>query len=199
MNAALREFGRYGYAKTSAEQIAKQAGIAKGMVFHYFGSKLGMYEYLFIYSNQVIREYFKELDEQMKGLDFIEQYRYMTQIKLKAYTEAPYVFEFFTMVFTHPENLEISPKARAEYDELMRIREKYLAVVDSSNNSYLFRSDLNVKKAKRYIGWIMEGYAQNILLKMNGKPLADMELTPYWTEFDEILEDLKKIFYQTEL
>ena len=46
LRAALQEFGKYGYKKTSVEQIAESAGISKSMVFHYFGSKLSLFEFL---------------------------------------------------------------------------------------------------------------------------------------------------------
>lgn len=39
MDTALEFFSQYGYHATSISKIAKEAGIAKGLVYNYFGSK----------------------------------------------------------------------------------------------------------------------------------------------------------------
>ena len=41
LDAAIREFAEHGYDKASTNSIVKEAGIAKGLLFHYFGSKKG--------------------------------------------------------------------------------------------------------------------------------------------------------------
>lgn len=46
VDAALSQFGKMGYKKTSVNDIATAAGISKGMVFHYFKNKKQMYLYL---------------------------------------------------------------------------------------------------------------------------------------------------------
>ena len=39
LNAALKEFASKGYDEASTNVIAKEAGISKGLMFHYVGSK----------------------------------------------------------------------------------------------------------------------------------------------------------------
>lgn len=41
---ARREFARTGYAATSVERIAHEAGLTKGAVYYHFGSKEGLFE-----------------------------------------------------------------------------------------------------------------------------------------------------------
>ena len=50
INASLKIFSRGGYRHASTDEIVKEAGISKGLLFHYFGSKLGLYGFLFDYS-----------------------------------------------------------------------------------------------------------------------------------------------------
>ena len=54
INAALSCFGKYGYAKASANDIAVLAGISKASVFQYFGSKKQLYAYLLTYAGDVL-------------------------------------------------------------------------------------------------------------------------------------------------
>lgn len=42
--AAEQEFARHGLEAARTEEIAKQSGVTKGMIYHYFGSKEKLYE-----------------------------------------------------------------------------------------------------------------------------------------------------------
>ena len=50
INAALKIVGQYGYRFASTDDIVKEAAISKGLLFHYFGSKLGLYSFIYDYS-----------------------------------------------------------------------------------------------------------------------------------------------------
>ena len=50
INAALQIFAKNGYKKASTDEIVKAASISKGLLFHYFGSKQGLYEFVYMYS-----------------------------------------------------------------------------------------------------------------------------------------------------
>ena len=50
INAALKIFAANGYKHASTDDIVAEAGISKGLLFHYFGSKIGLYTFLYDYS-----------------------------------------------------------------------------------------------------------------------------------------------------
>lgn len=50
INAALKIFSMRGYQYASTDDIVREAGISKGLLFHYFGSKLGLYSFIYDYS-----------------------------------------------------------------------------------------------------------------------------------------------------
>lgn len=50
INASLKVFGMRGYRFASTDDIVKEAGISKGLLFHYFDSKLGVYSFIYDYS-----------------------------------------------------------------------------------------------------------------------------------------------------
>lgn len=50
INGALKIFALNGYQKASTDDIVKEAGISKGLLFHYFGSKAGVYIFVYEYS-----------------------------------------------------------------------------------------------------------------------------------------------------
>ena len=49
MGAAMEMFAESGYEHASTDDMVKRAHISKGLLFHYFGSKLGLYSFLYDY------------------------------------------------------------------------------------------------------------------------------------------------------
>lgn len=43
IRAAMKNFSKNGYRKTVMDEIVADAGVSKGLVFHYFGSKKALY------------------------------------------------------------------------------------------------------------------------------------------------------------
>ena len=50
INAALKIFALQGYRHASTDDIVREAAISKGLLFHYFGSKIGVYKFIYDYS-----------------------------------------------------------------------------------------------------------------------------------------------------
>lgn len=50
INASLKIFALQGYRHASTDDIVKEASVSKGLLFHYFGSKLGVYTFIYDYS-----------------------------------------------------------------------------------------------------------------------------------------------------
>lgn len=95
INAALKSFALQGYLHANTDQIVKDAGISKGLLFHYFGTKLGLYSFVYEYS---VRYMILELDSavgQEKGqvelFDLLKQVETAHVRVLRAY---PYMRQF---------------------------------------------------------------------------------------------------------
>ena len=50
INASLQVFAKYGYEHASTDEIVKVAEVSKGLLFHYFINKKGLYLFLIDYS-----------------------------------------------------------------------------------------------------------------------------------------------------
>lgn len=50
INASLKVFALQGYRHASTDDIVREAAISKGLLFHYFESKLGVYRFTYDYS-----------------------------------------------------------------------------------------------------------------------------------------------------
>lgn len=93
INAALKVFALQGYRHASTDDMVREAGISKGLLFHYFGSKLGLYEFIYDYS---VRYMTLELKASVssKETDFFEILRQMECAKMQAMRGYPYMQQF---------------------------------------------------------------------------------------------------------
>ncbi|MBI9111992.1 TetR/AcrR family transcriptional regulator [Maridesulfovibrio ferrireducens] len=81
--AAQETFGRYGYAGTTVKMISERAGVAFGLVSHYFGSKEELFLTAGIAMVEDLMEYLNaEISETTSGIDgvaaFMKSYLYYT-------------------------------------------------------------------------------------------------------------------------
>lgn len=92
INASLKIFAMKGYEHASTDDIVKEAGISKGLLFHYFISKIGLYSFIYDYSVKYLMlelstgvarqetDYFDLIDQmRLSGLQVMYNYPYMIQ------------------------------------------------------------------------------------------------------------------------
>ena len=103
INAALKVFAIQGYRHGSTDDIVREAAISKGLLFHYFGNKLGVYHFVYDYSvrymklemNSTVDKKEKDLFEVMKQVECAKMhamrgYPYMQQFLDRSIWEASY-------------------------------------------------------------------------------------------------------------
>lgn len=93
INAALKVFAVNGYRHASTDDIVKEAGISKGLLFHYFDNKLGAYQFVYDYS---VRYMSLELSTfvGIKERDLFEIVRLTQSARLDAMKGYPYMQQF---------------------------------------------------------------------------------------------------------
>lgn len=191
--AALEEFAQHGYEKASTNRIVKAAGIGKGMLFYYFTSKQELYEYLVKYSLEFIQ--IRYLDKVDAGEpDLIERLTQLARLKMEAQAENEEVFKF-SAVFLQEGEAYLPKGLAAKIEELKQ--SGYRLMYEGIDKS-LFRKDADPEKVFHLIRWAIDGYQQELLARLTGQKLADIDFAPYWEEFHAYLAILKNSFYETE-
>lgn len=69
----LAEFAEHGFKGASVNRIVGRLGIAKGSLFQYFGSKLGLFEYVFAHAALLFASALREVRAATLGLPFFER------------------------------------------------------------------------------------------------------------------------------
>jgi len=140
LNAAMKEF-RYGYKKASTDRIVKEAGISKGLLFHYFGTKEQLFCFMLKHASDYFQEHYLNLLA-IKGQDILESFMNVANAKKNMLNRYPYLFECVNSVNTHWADLpaEVQGLILQGQDE---IDEEFY----KSCNTDMFRDDIDHKKA----------------------------------------------------
>ena len=121
INAALKVFGENGYKRASTDEMVKEAEISKGLLFHYFISKQGLYEFVFDYS---IRYMTMELSivANSKETNYFELYKQILLAKMSVLKIYPDMQKFLNSVMQENQQelpLDIVQK-RYDFQEYYR-------------------------------------------------------------------------------
>lgn len=191
LEAALNEFAENGFEKASTNQIVKEAGIGKGMLFYYFKNKKEMFDYLVEYSLTIIVEQYFNLVDTSEA-DFFDRLKKISEIKLKAQAENAHVFNFIGTVMLAAD-VELPVRLQKKYAEM---QETGYAMLYSGIDKSKFRDDVDVEKVFRLVQWSIDGYQNDLKHRLKGVKLASIDFSPYWNEYYEYLDILKKSFYK---
>jgi len=194
LRAALREFTTNGYENASTNQIVEEAEIAKGSLFYYFETKQDLYRYLIEYSlNFITEEFLNKIEQPKDKIDLIENFRNMSRLKLQAYSKNPDVFNFLGAIYVNNESTDLPEELISRTE---RIKKQILADFYQNVDTSLFRQDISPERVTRLIRWSTEGYERELIQDIRGKKLAEVDFEPYWDEYHDFLEVLKKIYYR---
>lgn len=134
INAGLKVFAKNGYRHATTDDIVKEAGISKGLLFHYFTNKVGAYVFLMDYS---VRFLLLELSQTIKKEtdNFFDLLQQMELGKLQVLKNYPYMQAFLDKAFEEVclEALEECELQKEVYREKM---EEYFAKAKGQKFKY---------------------------------------------------------------
>ena len=121
INAALKIFALNGYRHASTDDIVKEASISKGLLFHYFGSKLELYLFLYKYSTRFM---LLELNGEVRQTetDYFVLVRGIEAARIRGVTQYPYMRRFLdcAAVEEDAEAAGVLEEVRLEYEDRLR-------------------------------------------------------------------------------
>jgi AcrR family transcriptional regulator len=152
LEASMEEFAQNTYAVASTNAIVRRAGIPKGTLFYYFGSKKDLYLYVFDQAVARFAEAFARLDEE-KPADLFERLLYRGKARMQFIVEHPRLYQFFyNALLNTPDEIqeEMAPRY-ARYAVVSR--DRLTEGLDRSR----FRKDIAVDKAIELVDLVLEG------------------------------------------
>lgn len=120
INGAIEVFAKNGYKHASTDDMVKAVGISKGLWFHYFGSKEGIYVFTYDYCvKYMLLELSTVVDENER--DYFELIRQIALTKTRVVKNYPYMTIFLeeAVYETEQDIVEKTAESRQIYDERM--------------------------------------------------------------------------------
>lgn len=166
LEAAIREFAEKGYAAASTNVIASAAGVAKGLIFHYFDSKKDLYLTALSHCLETQMEYFLARAKPPHPPDIIERVIEWGALKLEMTQRFPHVHRLLLNAV-----LDAPSDVKAESDKLLgafseRSWKLFLEGVDFSR----LRDDIDKRKALELVVVCMEGLQQRYVERFRDRP-----------------------------
>lgn len=191
INAAIKEFALKGYDLASTNEIVKEAGISKGLLFHYFGNKKKLFLFLFDHCYGLfVEQFYRKID--LAETDFFKRMRQSVIIKMELLSAYPDLFKFIERSY-----MEDSPEVKAEIEK--KIKElivvnigKVYEGIDYSK----FRAEIDLQKVLKIITWTFEKMGEEELNKAKLSPAYQIDYKKVFAESEEYFEILIKAFYK---
>ena len=164
VDAAMNLFGEVGYKKAYISEIAAASGISKALVFHYFGSKKGLYSYLVYNTGKIVMtEAQQDRDTANKG--YFERVAVTIKFRLSIKNRYPAMNAFIDSVFNEDE-----PEVAADIDRLKAIATDMHSKVEIGlGEATIFKSSVDPLKVVELI----EKYTEGVVLSWNNHSSVD--------------------------
>ena len=151
LDAAVRVFARSGYHSCRVGDITEEAGVAHGLLYHYFKSKDDVLEAVF-------RDAWGDVLEAFRGIEASdeaprEQLGHVAAILLRSWRRDP------DLVRVLVREIGRSPQVQTKVDELGQAFTTIERIVARGQREGTFRTDLDA----RLLSWIFYGGIEEIL------------------------------------
>lgn len=184
INAALKIFALNGYAHASTDDIVKEAEISKGLLFHYFTNKIGLYSFIYDFSIKFVTlELTGTVD--ITDNDYFGLYIQIKNTESSVMRSYPYMIDFLNS--TEDEDvLEALNEIGSKKNTIPEKIEEYF----KHANTYSFAPDTNIRKLSEIIE-----YTSRVVMKNTLKFNPDHPEF-YARDMKDYLITLKKGFYR---
>ncbi len=185
INAALKVFALNGYRHASTDDIVREAAISKGLLFHYFGSKLGLYTFVYDYSVRYMTlELGTAVDE--KETDLFELIKQTESARMHAMRGYPYMQQFLNRSLAE----DVSEALLAVEEKRNILDNAYEAIWNRVDPAGL-PDGVNCRKLHKMLDFTIKGLMTERFMDASFQPEM------LYQEILEYLDMMKKIVYRS--
>lgn len=188
IKSGMKAFTECGYALANTIEIAKECGIAKGSLFHYFKSKKGFYIFIVRHCAELILQETEQGVSRIKGTDYFERIRKNVLQKIALPLRFPAETAFLSRAFSENayETAEDLRKISIEYAGRIReLNSKYIGLPDRKD----IREDIEYQEACSYIQTVFDAVTARMLKQYATRQEELLSNT------DIIMNELNKTMY----
>jgi len=157
LDTAVDEFAEHGFRQASVNRIVQKLGIAKGSIFQYFGTKEGLFGFIFDHAVDLVRQVLRQVKQETAEADFFERIRGSLLAGIRFIEQHPHVYRIYLkMIFQEDFPL------RAEFLQQVHLfSAEYLKPhVEAGIARGELRSDLDVEMTVFFLDAVMDRFLQ---------------------------------------
>jgi TetR/AcrR family fatty acid metabolism transcriptional regulator len=151
LDAAVRVFARKGFRAARVGDIAEEAGVAHGLLYHYFRSKEEVLETIFRETWQLLQADLERIEA--SGVPFREQLRRFARIYLGSWLMTP------ELIGVLVREVARSPDVGERVDEIKSVFVALQRIIAAAQERGEVRADCNVT----FAAWALYGALEEIL------------------------------------
>lgn len=193
-NAALDNFSKNGYKNASTNEIVKEAGISKGLLFHYFSTKLNLFTYLYKKSIDIIKIHIYDYID-VNEPDYLIRLKQVGIVKLQLSKIYPNIFNFLTAAYFDKDPSII--KIVVFYNREI-INEGYNRLSEGVDFSK-FREDLDLSMILNSITATLQDWSEKYILENQIDGVIKYDIKEINEELDKHYNFFRKSFYKIPL
>lgn len=165
LDAALGEFGRYGYSAASMNRLVKGAGISKGALFKYFGTKAGVFHYACHTSMVELKEQLRFARNSTRGEPFFSRLEKVFRAGLRFTSSRPLsAAVYFRVLYTGD-----APDGNRILLEIQRSARRFLEnLLEEGVKSQELRPDIDPKRSAFVVQSVLDCFLQAHYLESAG-------------------------------
>ena len=184
INAALKVFAIQGYRHGSTDDIVREAAVSKGLLFHYFGNKVGVYQFIYDYS---VRYMTLELRSSVdsKESDLFTVLKQMERARMHAMRGYPYMQQFLNRSMS-----EDCYEALLAVEEKKNVLEEACAAIDAQIDYTALPAGIDGEKLRKMLDFTIKGLMKERFQNASFQPEMLYE------EVCDYLDVMRKIVYR---
>lgn len=152
INSGLEVFAKNSYKKASTQEIAAKAGISKGLLFHYFRNKREFYNFLYSYSEDLLRDSLTQMPAETER-DFFAVMTWAMERRIELIRDNPWLARFAARAY-YSKNEDISPDMDMAVENTMSgVMERYFKNLDIA----AFKDEVEPERILNMLIWLADG------------------------------------------
>lgn len=183
--AAVEEFAEQGFMQASMNRVVQKLGIAKGSLFQYFGTKEGLFRFIFEHAVELVRQSLRQVKRDTAEADFFLRMRRSLAAGVAFIDRHPLVYQIYLkMIFQ-----EKFPY-RAEFLQQVHLfSAEYLTpLVEAGIARGELRADLDIETTVFLLDAVLDRFLQAYSV-----PFLDAGMGIYRAGEDQVKERIERV------
>lgn len=194
LDAALKEFSRFGYRAASMNRLVKGAGISKGAIFKYFGTKAGLFDYVYRSSLEDVKEQLRTVRDGSMGEPFFDRLEMVLRAGLEFTNQRPLSAAiYYRVIYTGD-----APHGNSILSEIQGTSKRFLKnLIEDGIRKGELRPGINTERTAFVVQSVLDRFLQSHYLEFMAPAIdnrTDKDGSDTFSTSEQWISEIKDIF-----